>query len=62
MIIIIDGQLKESKSLEDLNPQSVKSVNCLPKLFNLSESEKATMVSKYGEKVLNGITEIKTKD
>ncbi|PKB18401.1 M56 family metallopeptidase [Flavobacterium sp. 5] len=62
MIIIIDGQLKEAKSLENLNPENVESVSCSPKLFDLSESEKATMISKYGENALNGIIKIKTKD
>jgi hypothetical protein len=52
VLYIIDGKEKESGSMKDVDPTTIKSINVL-------KGENA--VKKYGEKAKNGVIEITTK-
>ena len=60
-IIIIDGQISDYQTLDKLKPEDVFSVG-IQKPSNGPESTKNNALKKYGEKALNGIIEIETKE
>lgn len=60
-IIIINGKISDYKSLDKLKPEDIFSVG-VQKPSNGPESTKQNALKKYGEKAINGIIEIETKD
>ena len=60
-VIIINGKISNYNVLAKLNPEDITSVG-VQKLSNGPESTKQNALKKYGEKALNGIIEIKTKE
>ncbi|MFE3849218.1 M56 family metallopeptidase [Flavobacterium sp. LB3P45] len=60
-VIIINGKISDYNVLAKLNPEDITSVG-VQKPSNGPESTKQNALKKYGEKALNGIIEIKTKE
>jgi hypothetical protein len=59
-IVIIDGKISDSKAMNKLSSDNIKSMN-IQKPANGPESVKQAVIAKYGEKALNGIITITTK-
>jgi hypothetical protein len=60
-IIIINGKVSDSNTLAKLNPEDITSVG-VQKPSNGPESTKQNAIKKYGNKALNGIIEVETKE
>jgi hypothetical protein len=60
-VIIINGKVSDSKTLAKLNPEDITSVG-VQKPSNGLESTKQNAIKKYGNKALNGIIEVETKE
>ncbi|WP_051219154.1 M56 family metallopeptidase [Flavobacterium frigidarium] len=59
-IVIIDGKISDSKAMNKLSSNNIKSMD-IQKPANGPESVKQAAIAKYGEKALNGIITITTK-
>lgn len=59
-IVIIDGKISDSKAMNKLSSNNIKSMD-IQKPANGQESVKQAAIAKYGEKALNGIITITTK-
>ena len=59
-IVIIDGKISDSKAMNKLSSDNIKSMD-IQKPANGPESVKQAAIAKYGEKALNGIITITTK-
>ncbi|MDG1871364.1 MAG: hypothetical protein P8I78_05300, partial [Flavobacterium sp.] len=59
-IFIIDGKISDSKAMNKLSSNNIKSMD-IQKPANGPESVKQAAIAKYGEKALNGIITITTK-
>ncbi|NRS90575.1 hypothetical protein HNQ02_003520 [Flavobacterium sp. 7E] len=59
-VIIIDGKLSDTKTMDKLSPNNIKSMD-IQNPAKGTESAKQAAVAKYGEKALNGIITINTK-
>ena len=60
-VIIINGKISDYLALDKLKPEDIFSVGA-QKPLNGPESTKQNALKKYGEKALNGIIEIETKE
>jgi hypothetical protein len=60
-VIIINGKISDIHAMEKLKPEDIKSVG-IQKPSNGPEKTKQIALKKYGEKALNGIIEIETKE
>ncbi len=60
-IIIINGKISDIRTMEKLQPEDIKSVG-IQMPSNGPEYTKQIALKKYGEKALNGIIEIETKE
>ena len=59
-VVIIDGKISDSKAMNKLSSNNIKSMD-IQKPANGPESVKQAAIAKYGEKALNGIITITTK-
>ncbi|RTY96661.1 M56 family metallopeptidase [Flavobacterium sp. GSN2] len=60
-VIVINGKISDYQALDKLKPEDIFSVGA-QKPSNGPESTKQNALKKYGEKALNGIIEIETKE
>ena len=60
-VIVIDGKISDSKKMDKLNPNQIVSIS-VQKISGDSQKVKDEMVAKYGDKVLNGLIQIETKN
>jgi len=60
-VIVINGKISDFETLDKLKPEDIATVG-VQKPSNGSESTKQIALKKYGEKALNGVVEIETKE
>lgn len=60
-VIVINGKISDYEALDKLKPEDIFSVG-VQKTSNGPESTKQLAIKKYGEKALNGVIEIETKE
>ncbi|SHM65726.1 M56 family metallopeptidase [Flavobacterium xanthum] len=60
-VIVINGKISDYETLDKLKPEEIVSVG-VQKPSNGPESTKQIALKKYGEKALNGVVEIETKE
>ena len=60
-VIIINGQISDYQAFDKLKPEEIDNMS-VEKISTNLEARKIAMIKKYGEKAINGIIEIETKE
>jgi hypothetical protein len=60
-VIIINGEISDYQALEKLKPEEIDNMS-VEKISTNLENRKIAAIKKYGEKALNGIIEVETKE
>jgi hypothetical protein len=60
-VIVINGKISDFETLEKLKPDEIDNMS-VEKISTNLEAKKIAMIKKYGEKAINGIIEVQTKE
>jgi hypothetical protein len=60
-VIVINGKISDFETLDKLKPDEIDNMS-VEKISTNLEARKIAMIKKYGEKALNGIIEVQTKE
>ncbi|SDH08644.1 BlaR1 peptidase M56 [Flavobacterium omnivorum] len=60
-VIVINGKISDFETLDKLKPDEIDNMS-VEKISTNLEARKMAMIKKYGEKALNGIIEVQTKE
>lgn len=60
-VIVINGKISDFETLDKLKPDEIDNMS-VEKISTNLEARKIAMIKKYGEKAINGIIEIETKE